>query len=735
MNQVKGNMKRGAVILFLIFSLLFFILIFRFMVIQITGEVDGKVLAAKAAQQHLRSAVLEATRGNIYDQHGEVIAEDTVSYTLIAILDPKVTTDMEHPRHVVDPEMTAEKLATVLPMSKEKIYQNLTKKGRFQVEFGSAGRNLTVHEKEQIESLNLPGITFIEDRKRSYPNGVFASHLIGFAEKEVVNGKEELVGVLGIEKSFNDLLKGKDGYIQYESDIWEYILPNSTKMVKKPENGKDIYLTIDKKIQTFLEDALTEVEKEYSPKKMIAIVADPKTGRILAMGQRPSFHLETREGINQSWHNEVVEWAYEPGSTMKIFSLAAAVEEGVFHPEEKYVSGSYRLESGGSIRDHNGKGWGKITFLEGVQRSSNVAFAYLLEKMGTDVFREYLDAFKFGVPTGIGLPNEPSGQILYNWPIEKVTTAFGQGTTVTPLQLIQAMTAIANDGKMMKPYVIEKIVDPDTNKVIKQSEPAVVGTPISKQTAKEVRDILETVVSAPEGTGHAYQLEGYDVAGKTGTAQIPNPDGRGYLTGWDNYLFSFLGMAPKDDPQLIMYVAIQQPDLDDEKYEPGSAPVSKIFNPVMKNSLQYLNIQPKEMKEAKIVEVPNVIGMSVEKAKKTLEKEGVQVIVLGKGSKVERQLPEEHISILEHEKVIIQTDGKLTIPDMTGWSKRDVMKVAEIAELELNMVGKGFVINQNLKPNSPVKQGDQLVVTFQTPEEKMNSEMEETGEEEELPLN
>ncbi len=336
------------------------------------------------------------------------------------------------------------------------------------------------------------------------------------------------VGKMGIEAQFNKQLTGKNGKINYDSDLWGYLLPDGKEKIIPAKNGSDVYLTLDTKIQTFLEDAMNKVVLEYEPKKIIAIVADPKTGQILAMGQRPSFHPKTKLGIEESWHNEAIEASFEPGSTMKVFTLAAAIEENVFNGNEIYQSGSYKVTpKDQAIHDHNISGWGTITYLEGVQRSSNVAFAKIAnEKLGFEKFREYLTEFGLDRPTGIDLPNETTSKIQYTYPIEKITTAFGQGTAITPIQQVQAATAIANGGKMMKPYVVSKIVNPDTKEVIQETTPEVVYNPISEKTAKEVLDILETIVSNEEtGTGNRYQIDGYSVAGKTGTANIPGPNG------------------------------------------------------------------------------------------------------------------------------------------------------------------------------------------------------------------
>ncbi|EDL64755.1 penicillin-binding protein [Bacillus sp. SG-1] len=734
----RPGMRIGAAILFGFFGLLFFVLMVRFVTIQVTGEADGKVLAAQAAKKYLKSGVLEATRGTIYDHKGEVIAEDTSAYTLVAILDESVSKDSEEPKHVEDPRKTAEVLASHLEVDQNTLYERLSKgidKDLFQVEFGSAGRGISHQMKLQIEEENLPGVTFIKDSKRFYPNGVFSSHLIGFAQKEDnEDNTTEIVGKMGIEKSLNEYLSGKDGMVKYDSDKWGYILPQTEEHVTPPQNGNDVYLTIDKKIQTFLEETMSKVNDQYKPERMLAVVADPKTGKILAMAQRPTFHPDTREDLI-SWQNEIVEDSYEPGSTFKSFSLAAAVEEGVFAPNAYYESGKYFVEGNPvPIRDHNGgQGWGSITYLEGVQRSSNVAFAKMLDEIGAERYLEYLNEFGFGQLTGIDLPNETPGKILYHYPIEKYTTIFGQGTTVTPLQIIQAETAIANNGKMMKPYVIEKIVDSDTKETIKQTEPEVAGTPISAETAKKVREYLATTVTSDDGTGQKFAIEGYDVAGKSGTAQIPDYENGGYQWGKENYLFSFLGMAPADDPQLIVYVAIEKPEL--KVTEIGSDPVSGVFNPVMLNSLKYLNIKPEESKTLKKAELADLTGESVEQAKKQLEESGLRPVVIGDGQTVSEQSASPGDVMLQGERVVLRTEGNLTIPDMKGWSVRDVLKVTKMANLELNMVGTGYVTKQNIKPDSTIKESEPLVVTFQTPEQQMEEKKKESETDEVAPLN
>ena len=718
MNKKQRNINVGAAILFLIFSLLFFVLFLRFFFVQTTGEVKGQTLAAKAEQMYSDTTKIDAKRGSIYDQNGEIIAEDRSSYSLIAILDEDMTTDPKKPNHVVDLEKTASQLAKQIDLTESEIYGILKtgkEKERFQVEFGSAGKDISFETKGKIEEMKLPGITFTRSMKRFYPNGIFASHVIGFTENvQDKNNENQTVGKHGIEKSLDSTLVGKDGSYQFKSDVWGYLIPDGDEKIIPAQDGKDVYLTIDRKIQIMLEDALNKVQEEYNPKKSMAIVADAKTGEILAMGQRPTFNPQTRAGLENSWYNEAIELPFEPGSTMKIFTLSAAVEEGVFNPNETLQSGQYVIDpKSRPISDHNrGVGWGTITYLEGVQRSSNVAFTKLAnEKLGFDKLELYLKKFGFDQVTGIDLPNEKKGQFVYTYPREKATTAFGQGSSVTPIQQVQALTAVTNGGKMMRPHVVDKIVDPVTGETVEDKQPEVVGTPISEETAAQVREYLGTVISGEHGTAKKFAIEGYEVAGKTGTAQIPGNGG--YLTGPTNYLFSFLGMAPKNDPELIVYVAVQQPGTGN--YGDGSNATSSIFTSVMKNSLQYRQVEPTVKKTTTKVTNPSIEGLSVTEATEKLTEIGLEAIVIGNGSKVESQIPAKDETLLIGEKVMIKTEGELIAPDMTGWSLRDVMKVAKVANMKLNSVGNGFVVKQNFKPGSKMFDGEYLIVDLDKP--------------------
>ncbi|WP_341961518.1 penicillin-binding transpeptidase domain-containing protein [Planococcus maritimus] len=731
----KFRFQGGAFLLFLLFAGLFFLLMARIITIQATGKVEGQELAARAAAKYSQEEVLTAERGKILDRNGEVIAEDTLTYKLVAVLDESVTTNPKEPNHVIDAEETAAYLSEQLGTPEEEllsILDNGIEKDRYQVEFGAAGREISHTQMLEMKEKDLPGLLFVKDLKRLYPNGVFASHLIGFAMKEELeDGQVKTKGKMGLESIHDEVLTGKNGKMEFDTDKWGYLLPNSQEAITPAIDGSNLQLTLDRTLQNFLEDAMSSVQEEYNPARMIAVIADPDTGEILGMSQRPTFNPNTREGLSENWLNESIELTIEPGSPMKVFTLASAIEEGKWDPNAYYNSGTYTLLDR-TIGDHNsGRGWGSITFLEGFQRSSNVSMGYLLERLGADNFMNYIDAFGFGKKTGIDLPNEAAGKILDEYPINKLTTSYGQGSTVTPIQMIQAATAIAGDGTMMKPYIIDQIKNPDTGDVTVKSEPEEAGTPISAETAKQVREVMASTVTSDVGSAKGFALQDYSVAGKTGTAQVPGEDGR-YMTGSNNYLFSFLGMAPAEDPELLIYIGVQQPQLPADEY--GSVPVSKIFTSVMENGLKYLNIAPENSVEAKTVEIEDYQGLSLEETVSQLEAKGLNAVVAGDNSQITDQYPQAGEKLVAGENIILRTDGTTAIPDFTGWSKRELLAFQALSGLPLEIAGQGFVMTQSVAEGAVPESGESVIIELQPPEvfypeQSLKAEEEQATEE------
>lgn len=714
----KRSMNKMVSFIMVLFLSIFLVITGRFIYIQASGEVDDVSLRDWASELRETEMVLPAERGKIYDENGNLLAYNRPTYRLYAIIDPEISTNSPTPLHVVDPKGTAEKLAPIIDMDPkeiESIIREGQKNERFQVEFGKKGKNLSKQQMEEIKALNLPGINFMEDSLRYYANGMFASHIIGFTRPD--EETDELRGVIGIENKYDKILKGEDGYIKYERDYYNHKLLKSNDILKPPKNGDDIYLTINQKIQILLEDVMSEVDEKYNPERMSAIVMNAKTGEILALSNRPSFNPNRIMEL-ENWYNDAISTPVEPGSTVKMFTWAAAIDSGNYNGNELFPSGKYQVNPQiEPIHDHNeGKGWGRITYDEGFRRSSNVAASRLVwEKMGTETFYEYLQRFHFDQPTGIDLPNETPGQILYNWPSEKLRTAFGQGSTVTPIQQMKAATAIVNEGKMLKPFVVKKIVDSDTGETIKEYKPEVVGEPIKKETAEKMIELLHDVIEGEGGTGKKFRLEHYSVIGKTGTAQIPNEQGGGYMRGRENYIFSFLGMAPKEDPQIMIHVSVKQPKL--KPTETGSDPVSYIFRNVMENSLRYMEIEPDQETEKSSVDAitfPNIEGKRVTEAKKILEKEGIKPIIVGNGQKVAGTNKKPDEIIFPNEKVVLVTD-KPVMPNIKNWSKADVYQLASLLGVELIESGNGYAVKQSIKEGEPIKKDAILKVTFKAP--------------------
>ncbi|WP_339198015.1 penicillin-binding protein [Solibacillus sp. FSL R5-0449] len=703
--------------MFIFFGGLFLLLYWRFASIQATGMVKGHELEEEALSRYETGYVLSADRGKILDRNENVIAEDTLSYRLVAVIKESATESKKNPRHVVDKAETAKLLAQYIPMEEEKIYERLNpSKDLYQVEFGLAGRGISHEVKKKIEELKLPGILLYSDKKRYYPNGAFASHLIGFALRETDDdGNSSVVGKMGLEYIYDKQLTGTDGKLTYQRDARNYLLPSSDKVVQEAQDGNDIYLTIDKTIQNFLEEAMSRVNDQYNPQSMVAVVANPKTGEILAMSQRPTFNPDTRAGLDGNWLNDVVENTIEPGSTFKTFTVAAAIDSGNWYPNAMYQSGQYKVYND-TIRDHNRYGWGTISYLEGVQRSSNTAMTNLLDVMGWETFESYVKDFGFGQKTGIDLPNEASGIINSRYPLEKYTTTFGQGSTVTPIQLIQGVTAVANDGKMMQPYVIDKIVNPNTGEVLVDSKPTIKGEPISAETAEKTREVLASTIYGEAGNAKRFQIDGYKVAGKTGTAQMPKANGVGYDWGKNEFLYSFLGMAPAEDPQLAVFIGVAKPKLG--ATEIGSDPVSQVFNSVVLNSLKYMNINPSDVAEVETTKVEDYVGNQTDTVMTQLEAEGLVPVIIGQGGEITEQFPAADASLTSGSIVFLKTDGEITLPSFSDWSLRNLLVYKSLSKLPIEIVGEGYVESQSVSEGTPITDASPIVVKLKTPEEK-----------------
>ncbi len=644
--------------------------------------------------------VLLPERGTIYDVNGNALAQDVSSYTLIAYLNKSRTTDESKPRHVVDKEKTAKELAKYIDTSYERILE-LLNKDAYQVEFGTGGKNLSQLEMEKIRDLNLPGIDFIKSTKRYYPNGDFASYLVGYTKnKELDDGNTYMVGELGIEGYYNKELTGTSGYITYEKDGRGNRIANSNEYREDAIDGDDVYLTIDSNIQLFIENAVKASQSKSKAEWIVMGVMDAKSGAILGYSSTPSYDPNIRNLTN--YMDPLVSYTYEPGSTMKTFSYMCAIDSGKYNGSDTFMSGSKTYVSARdkndtvTIKDWNdGKGWGKISYDFGFAMSSNIGVANILENViSKKELKACYDKYGFGKVTGITLNNELGGDISFTYDVEAATAGYGQGIMVTPIQMLQGLTIVANDGVMVKPYVVSKIVN-SSGKTVLENKREEIDTVVSNATVKKIKELLRSVISddITTGTGYAYKMEGYDLIGKTGTASIFEK-GK-YLTGDGNYIYSFSGLYPGDNPEIIIYMAIKKP-------KDGSNYIAPAVKEVLVNTSKYLSIEEKvnENKNILLNDYSNKIVTDVEKE---LKNAGIKVITLGTGKKIINQYPNDGIIVYENGLVVLLTnDYDKTMIDFSGLSYKEVKEVLNLMNVEYELEGYGYAYSQNIEKGSKI---------------------------------
>ena len=670
----QKNRKMFGIALFLTFFCIFVLFVVRFFVIATTKDVQNRNLQTMASRMYTSKRIIEAKRGTIYDAQGNALAQDTKTYTVTAVLSHQSSTAKGKPNYVTNKKKAAKVLAKYLDITEKKALSIMSPKRKnvYQVEFGAAGSNISVSTMKKIKAQHVTGLQFTSTPARQYPAGEFASQLIGLATAKTNDktGQTKLVGRLGLESYFNKNLTGINGLKEIKQDVYGYQLADSQVKGRPAKDGADVYTTLDNRTQQQLETLITKAEKETQASSMTAVVMEAKTGKILAATQRPNVNSST-----PVWRNALVQDTYEPGSTMKVLALAAAIDSGNFNPEAVYKSGTWEL-GGGKITDWNTAGWGNITYKEGFYRSSNVAFAHIEQDMGSATWKKYIQKFGLLKNVGIyGMSGESKGYTSYKGTLEQANTAFGQGITVNVMQMMQAFSAIANNGTMVKPYFIKKIVASD-GKTLEKTKPQTIGHPVSQATAKKVLHYMQGVIYNKNGTGQVYKISGYRIAGKTGTAQIGSS--HGYETGSTNYLYSFVGMAPAKNPKYVVYITMKQPQHITKAAEQYMA---EVVNPVTKQLLD--RATAKDSKHQGVVKLPNVVGMSAADAQKKLQNKKLNVVVLGNGKKVKKQSAAKGSSVIINERVFLLTGGQVTMPDISGWSQADVSRFAQLLRIKL----------------------------------------------------
>ncbi|MDD4752977.1 MAG: stage V sporulation protein D [Desulfitobacteriaceae bacterium] len=707
MQVTTVTMRRRIAVLFFGAVAVFFLLFIRLGYLMF---VEGSELRLKAEQLRMREVPVAAKRGIIYDRNMKKLAV-SISADSVYALPPEV-------KHSGKADEIAKKLAPILEISEDKLKEKITADRSFEW----VKRKLDFEKAQQIRDLELPGIKIVEESQRFYPKDQLACHILGFA------GLDNQ-GLEGIEVTRDADLKGIPGEIVIEYDARGRELPQAIHKFNSPVDGNSLVLTIDETIQYFAERELDKVMASPSkPKNATIIVMRPKTGEILALASRPGYDPNNYGSFaSQNWRNIAVSNSYEPGSTFKIVTMSAALEEDVVDPDDRFydpgyvVVGDRRIKCWRSYQPH-----GSQSFREVVQNSCNPGFVEVgmkLEEKEKGLFYKYINAFGFGTKTGLGLPGEASGLMIKEKnlkPINIATISIGQSISVTPLQILTAACAVSNGGVLMEPQIVKEVIDSNDN-VIQDFTPKSVRRVISQETANLTCDILESVVA--EGTGRNAYIEGYRVGGKTGTAQKAGPGG--YMQG--KYVASFIGIAPVNDPQIAALVVIDEPQ--GYPYYGGTL-AAPIFKAVVEDSLRYLGV-PSQYAEGekeetapqavkKTVTVPEVINLSFEEAKKVLTLEGLKAEIKGEGPIVTQQTPGGMAKVEAGSTVLLRmgnndaspAPGYVTVPDLTGKRIREVAELLGIMNLKLNSVGHGRVIEQEPIPGSKIKAGETVTVTF-----------------------
>lgn len=677
---------------------LFVVILVKLTYVAISPKVDGIDLNTFALSRTTATKTIEASRGTIYDINNEVLATNVRSYTVIAYLDESRTSDEANPKHVVDKETTAEKLSPLINMTPKQILKLLNTKNVYQVELGPGGRNITELIKEEIEALDLPGIDFIKSTKREYPNGDFASYIIGYAKK---NDKGSIVGELGIEGKYNNELTGTNGKTIYQKDAYGYRIANTPEVTEEAKNGYDIYLTLDSNIQLYLENAIKEIEN-FNIDWATITIADAKTGAIVGSTSSPSYNPNILNITD--YNNPLVSYTYEPGSTMKIYSFMAAIEEGLYKGDELYQSGSIQV-SDYNISDWNKEGWGKITYDKGFTYSSNVAAVLLSQKLGKEKLLDYYKKFGFGKKTGIELSNEYDGKIKFNYESELASASYGQGITTTPIQNIQALTSLSNGGIILKPYIISKIVDNEGN-IVYEGKRTELTKVVSSNTVKKMMDLMDETVNSKDTavTGYRYHTDKLTLIGKTGTANYTQ-NGK-YVSGQYSTIRSFAGLFPKDDPKYIIYVSVK-------KFQGASSSLGNIIKKMVESVVTYKNLSDKDsnVDESKVINIASYINQGKNETVKLLEKYGLCPIVIGDGEYIINQYPSTNSSVLYGSKVFLVTNGNnITMPNVIGWTHNEINTFAKLIKINYNIDGYGKVKNTNIPEGSIIDLNNDLLV-------------------------
>lgn len=731
----EANRKRIAQDILFLVIIVFTVFLVRFSWITVTDSTNGVKLAPLAKANYSETSTIYAKRGTIYDREGVAIATDSSDYSIYVILDKNYVSASGKKLYASDKDF--DNIASIfkeqLDIDPKYTKDQLTTPKLSQVEFGTKGKHISVTKKEAIEKAmkdkGIEGIGFLSHLARSY-SGNFASNFIGLAGlKDGDDDTKGLVGQFGIEASLDGVLSGQNGVEKLEKNKNGQTLQGIAKSVKPAKDGQDVYTTLDSNLQTYLESLMDVAMEKSGAPELVGTLVKADTGEILATTQRPTFNPTTqtvigpkndkvsdKQNLNQQ-SNLLYQAMYEPGSTFKLFTMSAAIENGTFDPNATYSSAP--IEVGGTkigdwdVSNHpNGF---NLTYPQGFAHSSNVGMSKLQMAMGDKVWDDYLNRFKFGEPTLMGLGGEAPGKLPDDNIVSQVNSAFGQGISVTETQMLRGFSAVANGGKMLEPHFISKIASVDSQRVV---APEIVGKPVSKKTADSVLKYMVNVgTDNVNGTAYDwtnnqpfFRVDNKEVSIKTGTAQVANPTG-GYYEGATAYLYSAVAMVPSVNPDYIFYMTVKLPQHWSLSF------ISDIANPLLerayelKPEIDATSIQPTN--ELKIA-LKDYTGKPVNTTVNLLRQELFQPVVIGSGSVIKGQSISAGTQLGANKRILLYTGGNLTMPDMYDWSKKDVEDFAKEFKLEISFDGdeNGKVTDQSIKLNQALKKGQKLKVTL-----------------------
>lgn len=711
--------------------------VINFAIIIGTDTKFGHNLSTEASEVYQKEVTVQAKRGTIYDRNGVALAEDSTTYSIYAIISTSYVSSTGEKLYVKKSqyEKVAEILNEKLGIDKNEVLSQLKQDGLFQVSFGSSGSGLSYSTKLAIETAmdeaGIKGIGFTSTPGRMYPNGVFASQFLGLTQlKENKDGTSSLVGTSGLEAALDDILSGTDGKVIYQKDKNGNLLLGTETTVKQAIDGKDVYTTLSEPLQSYLESQMDIFQNEAQGTYASATVVNAKTGEILATTQRPTYNAQTLDGYSEdnlkTWNTLLYQNYYEPGSTMKVMTLASAIDDGVFNPNEVISTINGITVADTTINDWNvNEGMTSVqylTYAQGFAWSSNVAMTSLEQKMGNDKWLTYLSRFKFGYPTRFGMLNEDSGLLPSDNEVTVAMSSFGQGIGVTQVQMLRAFTAISNGGVMLEPQFISQIYDSNTNSTrVATSE--VVGNPVSEDAADQTLDYMVTVGTDSQygtlyngTTGQPYiQVGDYSVAVKSGTAQIAASaeDGGGYLTGDNDYIYSVVAIVPSDDPEFIMYVTLQQPS---EQFR--AMYWQDVINPVLERAMMIKDTLTSTAvtgtdKETEYT-LKDYIGENPGDTAQELRDNLVQPVVVGSGSKIKKMSKKVGSNLSANEQILLWTGNLETVPDMYGWTKENVEKFAKWTGIKITFKGSdsGTVTKQSVESETDIDGVKKITITL-----------------------